>query len=267
MADLNKESLAFWNSIKPMIDEEIKNQTRGMVQRRRAKVTTAPSLATGLIGVTEPFVTEYFIPFNTNLSTASVGDQVWVEYMYGASNAFASMFASADTKNAVVGGTLDIVGRRAFATVSSDGWYRVCRYDNLAGPDGMFLKIYIGKSSTAGTLGECHEITLYVCYGFHFALENSITSSAGSQEIDKIRCTGENNSFYVDVHYNASSENIIRVDFQRFGAGDGKLLHPMGLESVDDSPSGETVFAVHDFIATGFNFTMPVYMNGTLLHS
>ena len=108
--DLNGESLAIWNNLKPMIDEEIKNRTRGMVQRRKAKVTTAPSLSTGKIGVTEPFCAEYFVPFSTNMISASVGDSVWVEFMYGASNAFVSMFASADEKDWYVAGNLSVIG-------------------------------------------------------------------------------------------------------------------------------------------------------------
>ena len=165
MADLNKESMAIWKSLKPMIDEEIKAQTRGSVQRRKMKVTTAPSLVTNVIGVTEPYGSEMFIPFNTNLSAAHIGDVVWVEFMYGATNAFASMYASADTKDWTVGGTLGVTGdttlsgdlsvagdesvtgdltvsgdatlngvldvtkRRCSATLSSSGWYRVMTFE------------------------------------------------------------------------------------------------------------------------------------------
>ena len=53
MSDLNKEALDVWGGLKPMIDQEISSRTQGMVQRRKAKVTTAPSLATNTIGVTE----------------------------------------------------------------------------------------------------------------------------------------------------------------------------------------------------------------------
>ena len=91
MSDINKEAMAFWNAIKPAIDEEIKKQTKGMVQRRKAKVTTAPT--NSVIGVTEPFCEEIFLPYVSNLATAVVGDMVWIEFMYGASNSFISMFA------------------------------------------------------------------------------------------------------------------------------------------------------------------------------
>ena len=91
MADLNREAMNFWKAIKPMIDEEIKRQTLGMVQRRKAMVTTAPD--NSVIGVTEPFGPEIFLPYVSHLSTAEVGDVVWIEFMYGATNSFVSMFA------------------------------------------------------------------------------------------------------------------------------------------------------------------------------
>lgn len=96
MADLNKEALAIWNSIKPMIDKEIDSRTRGMVQRRKAIVTTAPSSITRTIGVTEPFGNEYFVPFLSSVADAGIGEAVWVEFMYGASNAFVSMYANVE---------------------------------------------------------------------------------------------------------------------------------------------------------------------------
>lgn len=99
MADLNKQALDIWNALKPMIDKEIEIKTRGGVQRRKAKVTTAPSSSTNKVGVTEPFGTEYFVPFLPGVAEAKVGDVVWVEFMYGASNAFVSMYANVSYTN------------------------------------------------------------------------------------------------------------------------------------------------------------------------
>ena len=110
MPDLNKESLEIWNALKPMIDKEIEQKTRPMLQRRKAKVTTAPSLATNTIGVTEPFTQEIFIPFTTNLISASVGDYIWFEFAYGATNAVATDFASIDDKDFSVAGDLSVIG-------------------------------------------------------------------------------------------------------------------------------------------------------------
>lgn len=90
--DLNKQALEMWNAMKPMIEKEIDQRTRGMVQRRKAKVTTAP--ANSLIGVTEAFGPEIFVPYVSSMANAQVGDVVWVEFMYGATNSFVSMYAN-----------------------------------------------------------------------------------------------------------------------------------------------------------------------------
>lgn len=94
MSDFNKEALEIWNSIKPIIDKEIDERTRSMVQRRKVTVTTAPSDVTKTIGVTEPFGDEHFVPFLPGVASAQVNDVVWMEFMFGASNSFVSMFAN-----------------------------------------------------------------------------------------------------------------------------------------------------------------------------
>ncbi len=95
MPNLNKDALEIWNALRPMIDKEIERRTMGMVQRRKAKVTTAPSSITKTVGVTEPFGrAEMQVPFLPGVATAQVGDVVWVEFMFGASNSFVSMFAN-----------------------------------------------------------------------------------------------------------------------------------------------------------------------------
>lgn len=107
MPNLNKDALDIWNALRPMIDKEIERRTNGMVQRRKAKVTTAPSSITKTIGVKEPFGTEMQVPFLPGVATAQVDDVVWVEYMFGASNAFVSMFANiSDTAGGGGGGGL-----------------------------------------------------------------------------------------------------------------------------------------------------------------
>lgn len=285
-ADLNGQSLAIWNNLKPMIDEEIKSQTKGMVQRRKAKVTTAPSLSTGTIGVTEPFGPEYFIPFNTNLTTASVGDFVWVEFMYGATNAFASMYASADTKDYTVGGNLTVIGdeevngnttingvldvtpRRNNKRISGVGWYRIIQYSAVepAAAYGSYPYVLDIELTRSGSDSEAHKISLMAAYNkFAFIGEDSNSVDIA---ISKIRVMKNDSLVYIDIYCNSSGSFwvstwfsvAVDADFQsRFTAA--------GLTSVADSPANETEMATHNFIATGHNFTMPIYMNGTLIHS
>ena len=256
--DLNREASELWNSLKPIIDKEIDARTQGMVQRRKAKVTTAPSLATNTIGVTEPFGTEMFLPFNTNIMSASVGDFVWVEYMYGMTNAFVSMFASADDKdqyvagNLTVDGVLDVTNRRCYAALSSPGWYRILKYsgDNQYAPLGTpsFI-IRFGITRHASTVsGEAHEITLTSVYNGSVKFSNEISNS-NTLIIDKIRYTYSGNNAYVDIHYNNSGANIVIVDFDvdaRLYVKQEIVSQPF--TSVGVSPSGETVLTEYTFV-------------------
>lgn len=275
MVDMNKQALDIWNAIKPMIDKEIENKTRGMVQRRKAKVTTAPSLVTQKIGVTEPFGDQYFIPFNTNLSTAQVGDVVWVEFMYGATNAFASMYASADSKDVTVGGVLDVVNRRCSATLSSAGWYRVFLYsstndDELAGSKSANIRITITREGIVGNSfrNEVHFIDFSLAYGSYiFSNETSVTQSLA---IDKIRYGYDltNHFGFIDIHCKRNDSNPITVSFNVATdletQGEMASVEPY---SVADAPSGETVVTTYTFTgivpSSGSNYTkMP---DGTLM--
>ena len=110
MPDFNSEALAIWNALKPMIDKEIDRRTTGVVQRRKVVVSTAPSLVTGVIGVTEPFGPEIFVPFTNAVSTATVGDPVWIEFAYNATNAVAIGMGSLDEKDQNISGSLTVNG-------------------------------------------------------------------------------------------------------------------------------------------------------------
>ena len=266
MADLNKESMAIWKSLKPMIDEEIKAQTRGSVQRRKMKVTTAPSLVTNVIGVTEPYGSEMFIPFNTNLSAAHIGDVVWVEFMYGATNAFASMYASADTKdwtvggdaniigNATINGVLDVTQRRCSATLSSAGWYRVMKFEYAngsytRGATGAEIVFHITRRlASAGE--ETHEIKM-LCNLDNIAFVNE-SSLSRTQRIDKIRYTYTSAvAGYVDIHCSDACPNV-GVWFEVYEQPDRlKYYTAESLQSVADAPAGETVLTTYEFTANG----------------
>ena len=274
MADVNKEAVEFWNSLKPMIDEEIKTQTRGMVQRRKMKVTTAPSLNTNKIGVTEPFGTEMLIPFTTNLISATVGDVVWVEFMYGLTNAFASMFASADEKdwdvagnlsvignagiggnlgvsgatslqNTTVNGVLDITTRRCYATLSSEGWYRVCKIASIGRGDYSFaIDLNICRQFYYAN-NEQHGIKLIANWdSYSFVNENS---KSNTQVITKVRYTRDGNgNGYIDIYYDFSNANIVYCEFAAHGFYPERYTIE-SLQSVADSPSGETVLPEHEY--------------------
>ena len=272
MPNLNKDALDIWNALRPMIDKEIERRTMGMVQRRKAKVTTAPSLVTQKIGVTEPFGDQYFIPFNTNLSTAQVGDVVWVEFMYGATNAFASMYASADSKDVTVGGVLDVVNRRCSATMSSAGWYRVFLYsstndDELAGSKSANIRITITREGIVGNSfrNEVRFIDFSLAYGSYiFSNETSVTQSLA---IDKIRYGYDltNHFGFIDIHCKRNDSNPITVSFNvetdLETQGEMASVEPY---SVADAPSGETVLAVREFVANSEEYNVVDLANKTI---
>ena len=253
MVDMNKQALDIWNAIKPMIDKEIENKTRGMVQRRKAKVTTAPNGS--VIGVTEAFGTEIFVPYVSSMANAQVGDVVWIEFMYGATNAFASMYASADSKDVIVGGVLDVMQRRCSATLSSAGWYRVFLYsstndDELAGSKSANIRITITREGIVGNSfrNEVHFIDFSLAYGSYiFSNETSVTQSFA---IDKIRYGYDltNHFGFIDIHCKRNDSNPITVSFNV--ATDLETQREMASVepySVADAPSGETVVTTYTF--------------------
>lgn len=274
MPDLNQEALAVWDALKPMIDQEITNKTQGMVQRRKAKVTTAPSLVTNTIGVTEAFGrSEMFLPFVSNIISANVGDFVWVEWMYGATNAFVSSFASVDKKNKTVAGdltvngnttlngVLDVANRRCYATLSSSGWYRVFNVTGGLGRAGssFTITLHIGRSFT-NTTNELHTVTLFANYdNREFSSEVSKSNALG---ITKVRYTtdGSNNG-HIDIYYDLTAENIVYVNFNVHCRPENAYLiryNAVTPTAVADSPSGETVVTEYTFANnTTINETVP----------
>ena len=264
--DLNREASELWNSLKPIIDKEIDARTQGMVQRRKAKVTTAPSLATNTIGVTEPFGTEMFLPFNTNIMSASVGDFVWVEYMYGMTNAFVSMFASADDKNqrvagnltvdgeVTIGGALSVTNRRsAMLSNVAAGWHRVLEFSPTTvayrlGRAGIIIDFDITRY---GTQNETHHVSLSL-------IETNVKfygefSNSNTQLIDKIRYTYDSSKGYVDIHLPSAYSANVAVDYQVAASAGSflRLITTKSLADVADSPSGETVLTEYMFGANG----------------
>ncbi len=279
MSDLNKEALDIWGGLKPMIDQEISSRTQGMVQRRKAKVTTAPSLATNTIGVTEAFGQEIFLPFVSNMISAKVGDFVWIEWMYGATNAFVSSYAAADDKNISVAGVLDVVSRRCYGPIptsgNSAGWYKVMDFTGWSSTAPRWsISLAIDFTITReynNNNNEIHRVSLISTYNStSFANE---TSKSNSMLIDKIRYVFDGNNGHVDIHYNTSSSNTCIVDFlAHFDPTKQDAFVAVTPTAVADSPSG-TVVTEYSFAANTEcegSFTAGAYtesfLSGTYLY-
>ena len=282
MADLNKESLEIWNALKPAIDQEIDSRTQGMVQRRKMKVTTAPSLLTNVIGVTEPFGAEMLIPFVTNLISATVGDYVWVEFMYGATNAFASAFASVDDKDysvagdltvggdATVNGIIDVVQRRCTATIpaSSVGWKRILTYSAVSENAAIGSFPFVIDITLFEQARQLHTIRLNGTYtDVFFSDEKSVSQSPSSYNtIDKIRYTyGSNHIGHIDVHYALSSSRPCTAffDVKCRSVDYNALFVPNGFTAVADAPTGEIIYATYSFAENGNVFSDAAIFNAT----
>jgi len=84
-----EEELKIWKELKPMIQKIIREETKSCVRRRKMTVTSAYDAQSGLIGVTEAYGQEIMVPASAAVKSLTVGQSVWVESIYGASNSVA----------------------------------------------------------------------------------------------------------------------------------------------------------------------------------
>lgn len=166
-------------------------------------------------------------------------------------------------QDTTINGVLDVTQRRCYATLSSAGWYRVLK--TVDAPGEVFKFEICRKGSSYDN--ETHTIDYHMDYGGKNYFVNE-TSVSGNLYIDKIRCNYDSSYAYIDIHYNTTTSCKVYVHFSAEGVHNVNLnTVSIGLSNVGTSPQNETILATHDFIATGHNFTLPIYMNGTLIHS
>lgn len=164
-------------------------------------------------------------------------------------------------KKTVFHETTDVIPRRAYATLSSSGWYRVLQFTptssnasyDVQGALGAIIPIFITRRYHNNG-AETHRINFMLVYNsLKFMDENSDCASLG---IDKIRYTknGSNEGF-IDIHYNLSQSNQVGVEFEVYAPldSDGKSykqqFEALGLTSVNDAPVGETIVTTYTFNA------------------
>lgn len=157
-------------------------------------------------------------------------------------------------KNATIGGVLDVKKRRANATLSSSGWYRVLSFNTsdiviARGYDGQCIDFTITRQS-AGAYGEIHKIS-YMAYLDSWSFVNEVSKS-GVLAIDKIRYTRDSEKGHVDIHFNLSVSTGVQVDYDvHTQQTDKDLYESKNLIAVAASPSGETVLTEYTFSANG----------------
>lgn len=87
-------SLKIWNALEPLIKREIERQTRNCQRMKSMMVSTDYSAQTGVVGVTEAFGKEIFLPVISTLDKSKLvaGASVWVCMPYSSmSNAVVTM--------------------------------------------------------------------------------------------------------------------------------------------------------------------------------
>ena len=152
-------------------------------------------------------------------------------------------------------GVVDIVNRRSYATLSSAGWYRVCKFDfstygEAIGAAGGILHLNI-TDSYGTNANDSHTIDLLFAHNkITFANESSVGNHLG---VDKIRYTLNSASPYdgfVDIHWVGGSSYIgVTFDYDSIALIRQANLTSSNLIAVAPAPSGETVMSTYTFAA------------------
>lgn len=147
-------------------------------------------------------------------------------------------------------GVVDVTKRRCEATLSSEGWYRVCKIATIGRGDYSFaIDLNICRQFYYAN-NEQHGIRLIVNWdSYSFVNENS---KSNTQIIKNVRYTRDGNgNGYIDIYYDFSSENNVYAEISVHGVSP-ELYVTESLQSVAASPSGETVLTEFSFAANTY---------------
>lgn len=147
-------------------------------------------------------------------------------------------------------GVVDVTQRRCSATLSSAGWYRVCKIATIGRGDYSFaIDLNICRQFYYAN-NEQHGIRLIVNWdSYSFVNENS---KSNTQIIKKVRYTRDGNgNGYIDIYYDFSNENNVYAEISVHGVSP-ELYVTESLQSVAASPSGETVLTEFSFAANTY---------------
>lgn len=141
----------------------------------------------------------------------------------------------------------DVTSRRtSVVNLSTLGWYRAIKIaSSWRGGRSFAVDIFIGRNYN-GANDEIHKITLLANWD-SFAFVNE-TSKSNTKIISAIRYTHDSNSGYIDIKYGSLTENAVYADFDVHCHPDNMAnFTAQSLQSVADSPSGETVLTTYSF--------------------
>ena len=169
--------------------------------------------------------------------------------------------------NAQFDKVVDIVQRRADASLSSAGWYNIIKYNigsaiSVKFATAQILNIRIG--TTYSNTSNCvHEVTMLATYGTSPRFANELSRS-NVNVIDKIRYRYDSNNVgWIDVHYAASNSNDVWMVFDVGSYNTTqKYWVAQNFTAVDDAPStggtADTILTTHTFMdstAASISFT------------
>ena len=161
-------------------------------------------------------------------------------------------------KHAVFHASVDVIPRRAYATLNATGWKRIINYNanssyNAQGASGQAVDICVLRTGA-----ENHSVTMRMnsSGSISFVEESSKSSSL---VIDKIRYTYDGDNIgHVDVHINSGSLYYYGADFivHAVSKAQSKLWVSADFESVLDAPVGETVLTTYTFFPNTYHATL-----------
>lgn len=161
--------------------------------------------------------------------------------------------------NAQFDKVVDVVQRRADATLSSAGWYNIIKYSTGSSTGVKFATaqaVNIKVGSTYNNTSNCvHEVTMIGTYNTNPRFADELSRS-NVNVIDKIRYRYDSNNVgYIDVHYAASSSNDVWMMFD-VGAYNTTQSYwvSQNFVAVDDAPAtggtADTILTTHNFLGT-----------------
>ena len=147
-------------------------------------------------------------------------------------------------------GVLDVTKRRCSASLSQEGWHRVCKITTIGRGDYSFaIDLNICRQFYYAN-NEQHGIKLVANWdSYSFVNENS---KSNTQIITKVRYTRDgNDNGYIDIYYDSSLQNDVYCEFAAHGFYPERYTIE-SLQSVDPSPNGETVLTEYTFSANTY---------------
>lgn len=168
------------------------------------------------------------------------------------------------TGNVRFGGTVDVVQRRADASLSTAGWYNIIKFIIGSSTGAKFataqqIDISLGTTYNNTNNSTCR-VTMVATYNKAQKWVGEITrSNTTALLFDKIRYRYDSNNYgYIDVHYSGSSENDVWMNFVASTKNTyQKWWNSVDFSPIDDAPvtdgTADTIMSEYEFSDACYN--------------